>query len=144
MPKLAIAGLALLEVLIVVQPAEAETILPWCRIGRHGSGRQCEWYTRDQCAASTEWQAIGTCYENPNYHGNTTPAAVPGVRSKVAAIGPAARGSGIGAPDWCPAFVIDRQRAAWRPSRPGCSVASFAVTHGRQALARRAVSRRLQ
>jgi hypothetical protein len=80
MHKFMFAGLALLELLIVlpavvVPPAEADTILPWCRIGRHGQGRECAWYTREQCAASTEWQAVGTCYENPNYHG-PTPAAV--------------------------------------------------------------------
>lgn len=80
MRKLILAGLALSVLLADTPWADAETALPWCRIGRHGGGRECAWYTREQCAAATEWQAVGTCFENPNYH--PAPAAVPGGRHK--------------------------------------------------------------
>jgi hypothetical protein len=75
MPKLTIAGLAMLEMLIVTLPAVAQE-LPWCRLGRHGAGRECAWYTQAQCAQSTEWQAVGTCYPNPSYHGASASAPI--------------------------------------------------------------------
>jgi hypothetical protein len=82
MREIIIAGLALSAVLAALPPAGAMGgEAQWCRLERDGArGGECIFYTFAQCAASTERLNGGGCYENPNYRGGATPAAVRGVR----------------------------------------------------------------
>jgi hypothetical protein len=78
------AGLALSAALI--DPPQAAALggeAQWCRIARAGEGRECMFYTFEQCAASTERLNGGGCYENPWYRGGPTPAGVRADRAKV-------------------------------------------------------------
>jgi hypothetical protein len=56
---------AAVTIVLLGQQAAAEA--RWCRAARDAGGRACEWQTRAQCAAATEWLAGGTCYENPSF-----------------------------------------------------------------------------
>jgi hypothetical protein len=83
MRKLIFIGLALSAALIVQSRTEARSDEPsWCRIARAEGGRECIFYTFAQCAASTERLGGGGCYENPSYHGSSTPGAVRHERAK--------------------------------------------------------------
>jgi hypothetical protein len=85
MRKLIFIGLALSAALIVPPAAEAmEGDAQWCRAQRSEGGRECIYYTFEQCAASTERLNGGGCVENPNYRGGSTPAATRGVRPRLA------------------------------------------------------------
>ena len=76
-------GLAMSATLI--DPPQAAALggeAQWCRIARGGEGRECMFYTLEQCAASTERLNGGGCYENPNYNGVPPPAGIRAERSK--------------------------------------------------------------
>jgi len=77
MRRFILAGLTLSAAFAVPQQASSEA--QWCRAGREAGGKECIYYTFEQCAASTERLNGGGCIENPNYHG--TPAAIRGVRA---------------------------------------------------------------
>jgi len=84
MRRFIFAGLALSAVLI--DPPQAVALggdAQWCRVGRDVGGRGCDFYTFEQCAASTERLNGGGCYENPWYRGGPTPAGVRADRAKV-------------------------------------------------------------
>lgn len=77
MRKLILIGLALTLTMFVV-PRSAEALggqAAWCRIARDTAGRDCSFYTFEQCAASTERLNGGGCYQNPHAQDNATPAA---------------------------------------------------------------------
>jgi hypothetical protein len=79
MRRFILAGLTLSATLAVLPWTEAMgSEAAWCRAGREAGGKECIYYTFEQCAASTERLNGGGCIENPNYHG--TPAAVRGER----------------------------------------------------------------
>lgn len=74
MRKLLLAGLALSAAFIALpRPAAAEDFArPWCGV-ENGRSRACDYYTREQCAASRERLGGGDCFENPDYHGTAAP-----------------------------------------------------------------------
>jgi hypothetical protein len=83
MRKLIFIGLASSAALI--DPPQAAALggeAQWCRIARGDAGRECMFYTFEQCAMATERLNGGGCYENPNYH-DLAPAGVRGGRAKV-------------------------------------------------------------
>jgi hypothetical protein len=80
MRGLLFVGLAVSAALIVPQQARSEA--QWCRINRDAGGKECIFYTFDQCAMSTERLNGGNCVENPSFHGSSTPVAGRPVRAK--------------------------------------------------------------
>jgi len=84
MRKLLFATLAL-SADLAIDPQQASALggdAQWCRIGRDVGGRGCDFYTFEQCAASTERLNGGGCYENPYYRGAPAPAGVRGERTR--------------------------------------------------------------
>jgi hypothetical protein len=82
MRTLILAGLALAVMLIDLPQADAlGGRAAWCRIGRDVGGRDCSFYTFEQCAMATERLNGGGCYENPNA-ADPSPGAVRPERAK--------------------------------------------------------------
>ncbi len=75
MRKLMFGGLALSAAFIALpRLAAAENFArPWCGV-ENGRSRACDYYTREQCAASRERLGGGDCFENPDYHASASVA----------------------------------------------------------------------